>query len=192
MDVRRLGDSRQTVRPRAGGVAAGLLSRLLSRRSPKKSVPSLPGGVSSKHVDVEDLAARVDILIADGHFSGVIRVNRAGATVLERAAGWAHRAYQVPMTVDTRLAIASGSKWFTALVALSLAADGTMPLATPARELLGADLPLVDDRVTVEHPLAHRSGIGDYLDESAGYQVDHATSSTWRCRCISWPTATTI
>jgi CubicO group peptidase (beta-lactamase class C family) len=26
-------------------------------------------------------------------------------------------------------------------------------------------LPLVDDRVTVEHLLAHRSGIGDYLDE---------------------------
>lgn len=114
----------------------------------------------------------MDSLIADGHFCGVIRVDRAGATVLERAAGWAHRAYQVPMTVDTRLAMASGSKWFTALVVLSLAADGTLPLATPARELLGADLPLVDDRVTVEHLWGHRSGIGDYLDESAGYQVD--------------------
>ena len=31
--------------------------------------------------------------------------------------------------------------------------------------MLGADLPLIDDRVTVEHLLAHRSGIGDYLDE---------------------------
>jgi CubicO group peptidase (beta-lactamase class C family) len=31
--------------------------------------------------------------------------------------------------------------------------------------VLGADLPLVDDRVTIEHLLAHRSGIGDYLDE---------------------------
>ncbi len=121
---------------------------------------------------VEDSAARVDSLIADGQFSGVIRVDRAGATVLERAAGWAHRAHQIPMTVDTRLAIASGSKGFTALVVLSLAADGTLPLATPARELLGADLPLVDDRVTVEHLLGHRSGIGDYLDESDGHQID--------------------
>jgi CubicO group peptidase (beta-lactamase class C family) len=33
------------------------------------------------------------------------------------------------------------------------------------RELLGDDLPLVDDRVSVEHLLAHRSGIGDYIDE---------------------------
>jgi CubicO group peptidase (beta-lactamase class C family) len=123
-------------------------------------------------VEAEGLAARVDRLIAESRFSGVVRVDRAGATVLERAAGWAHRAHQVPMTIDTRLAMASGSKGFTALVALSLAADGTLPLTTPARELLGADLPLVDDRVTVEHLLSHRSGIGDYLDESAGHQID--------------------
>jgi CubicO group peptidase (beta-lactamase class C family) len=31
--------------------------------------------------------------------------------------------------------------------------------------LVGEDLPLVDPAVTVEHLLAHRSGIGDYLDE---------------------------
>ena len=31
--------------------------------------------------------------------------------------------------------------------------------------MLGTDLPLIDDAVTVEHLLAHRSGIGDYLDE---------------------------
>ena len=73
-------------------------------------------------------------------------MDRAGDTVVERAAGWAHRAHRVPMTVDTRLAMASGSKGFTALVAMSLAADGTLPLTTRARELLGADLPLVDSQ----------------------------------------------
>ena len=113
----------------------------------------------------------LDALIAEKDFSGVVRVDRAGETVLERAAGFAHRAYRVPMTVDTRLAIASGSKAFTALVVLSLAAEGALPLTTRVRELLGDDLPLVDDRVTVEHLLAHRSGIGDYLDENAGYQI---------------------
>jgi CubicO group peptidase (beta-lactamase class C family) len=123
-------------------------------------------------VGVDDLAARVDRLIAESRFSGVVRVDRAGDTVLERAAGWAHRAHQVLMTIDTRLAIASGSKGFTALVLLSLAADGTLPMTTRARELLGADLPLVDDRVTVEHLLSHRSGIGDYLDESGDYRID--------------------
>ena len=121
---------------------------------------------------VEGLAERVDALITETQFSGVIRVDRAGETVLERSPGWAHRAHQIPMTVDTRLAMASGSKEFTGLVALSLAADGTLPLTTRARDLLGDDLPLIDGGVTVEHLLAHRSGIGDYLDENEGYQID--------------------
>ena len=33
------------------------------------------------------------------------------------------------------------------------------------RSVLGTDLPLIDDRVTVEQLIGHRSGIGDYLDE---------------------------
>jgi CubicO group peptidase (beta-lactamase class C family) len=57
---------------------------------------------------------------------------------------------------------------------MSLVQDGVLDLGTTARSLLGRDLPLVDDRVTVEHLLAHRSGIGDYLDEgTAGSATDH-------------------
>ncbi len=48
---------------------------------------------------------------------------------------------------------------------MSLVEDGVLELATTARSLLGDDLPLIGDDVTVEHLLGHRSGIGDYLDE---------------------------
>lgn len=116
-------------------------------------------------MDREELAEHVAAVAAESRFSGVVRVDVAGETVLERADGWAHRAHRVPMAVDTRLGTASGTKGLTALAVLDLAAEGTLPLATPARALLGADLPLVDDRVTVEHLLAHRSGIGDHVDE---------------------------
>ena len=51
---------------------------------------------------------------------------------------------------------------------MSLVEDGTLDLETTARSVLGDDLPLIDDDVTIEHLLAHRSGIGDYLDEDAG------------------------
>jgi CubicO group peptidase (beta-lactamase class C family) len=44
-------------------------------------------------------------------------------------------------------------------------------MSTTARSVLGADLPLIGDDVTIEHLLAHRSGIGDYLDEEAGCDV---------------------
>ena len=39
-----------------------------------------------------------------------------------------------------------------------------LDLTTTARSVLGDDLPLIDDAVTVEQLLAHRSGIGDYFD----------------------------
>jgi CubicO group peptidase (beta-lactamase class C family) len=48
---------------------------------------------------------------------------------------------------------------------MSLVEDGRLDLGTTARSVLGEDLPLIDDDVTVEHLLAHRSGIGDYFDE---------------------------
>lgn len=107
--------------------------------------------------------------LAESGFAGVVRVDVEGRTDLRAAYGLADRARQVPMTVDTRLGTASGSKTLTALAVLSLVEDGVLSLSTTARSLLGDDLPLVADDVTVEHLLSHRSGIGDYLDEDADF-----------------------
>jgi CubicO group peptidase (beta-lactamase class C family) len=120
------------------------------------------------------LVAAVDALARGTGFSGVVRVDRAGQVLVERAYGLAHRGFGVPNTPATRFGVASVTKGLTALAVASLAEDGVLPLDTPARELLGADLPLVDDAVTVEHLLAHRSGIGDHLDESGDWSpTDH-------------------
>jgi CubicO group peptidase (beta-lactamase class C family) len=91
---------------------------------------------------------------------------------LAKAYGLANRGYEIPNEVDTRFAIASGTKGLTALTVVSLVQDGLLELSTAARSLLGPDLPLVADDVTVEHLLSHRSGIGDYLDEEAELDVD--------------------
>lgn len=101
--------------------------------------------------------------------AGVVQVDRGANTLTSRAWGLADRRHAVPMTPEHRVAIASGSKAFTALAVLSLVADGELRLDTRARDLLGADLPLIDDAVTIEHLLAHRSGIGEYLDDEADY-----------------------
>ncbi|GAB3140525.1 serine hydrolase domain-containing protein [Amycolatopsis stemonae] len=98
-------------------------------------------------------------------FSGVVLVNRGEETLLAEASGYAHLGYGVENTLDTRFAIASGTKGFTALVVVGLIADGHLGLTTRARDVLGDDLPLIDDRVTVEHLLTHTSGIGDYCDD---------------------------
>lgn len=118
------------------------------------------------------LGEQVDEVAAATGFAGVVRVDRADGTVVQRAYGLAHRALRVPMTVGVRLGMASGSKALTALTVLALADDGTLPLRVPARALLGADLPLVDDGVTVEHLLAHRSGVGEHVPED-GDITDH-------------------
>ncbi|QUQ65100.1 serine hydrolase domain-containing protein [Kutzneria sp. CA-103260] len=112
-----------------------------------------------------DLGAEVDRVATETSFSGVVRLDRDGVTVFERAYSMAHRGLGVPNTVDTRFAIASGSKALTALSVMALIDDGTLELTTTARSVLGSDLPLIDDAVTVEQLLAHRSGIGDYYDE---------------------------
>ena len=118
------------------------------------------------------LDREIDDLAAETGFSGVVRVDRGGRTEIEQAYGEAHRGFGIPNTVDTRFALASGTKGLTALTVVRLVDEGMLELATPARSLLGDDLPLVGDDVTVEHLLAHRSGIGDYLDEDTDVDVD--------------------
>lgn len=108
----------------------------------------------------------VEQIAAETVFSGVVRVERGGVVEDERAFGLADRAHGIAMTPLTRIGVASGAKTFTALTVLALVERCDLTLDTTARSLLRHDLPLVDDGVTVLHLLSHRSGIGDYLDES--------------------------
>jgi CubicO group peptidase (beta-lactamase class C family) len=124
---------------------------------------------------MSSLRDRVDRVAAEKDFSGVVRVDRGAVIEFAAAYGLANRAAGIENTVDTRFAIASGVKGLTALAVVSLVEDGTVELSTTARSLLGDDLPLIDEAVTIEHLLAHRSGIGDYFDEeTAGAITDYA------------------
>lgn len=118
-----------------------------------------------------DVAA-LDAAAAEERFSGVVSVDVADERVVERCYGMAHRGYGAPVTAGMAFALASGSKTFTALSVLRLVEDGALRLDQPVRTILGDDLPLIDDGVTIEHLLSHTSGIGDYLDEDGGWEVD--------------------
>jgi len=108
-----------------------------------------------------------------GDFSGVVRLDRGDDVELVKAYGLAHRGHEIPNTVDTRFATASGTKGLTAVTVASLIEDGSLELSTTARSVLGPDLPLIRDDVTIEHLLSHRSGIGDYLDEETSDIADY-------------------
>jgi CubicO group peptidase (beta-lactamase class C family) len=117
------------------------------------------------------LEPEIDAIAAANDFSGVVRTDRDGEVELAKAYGLAHRGHEIPNAVDTQFAIASGVKGLTAVAVVSLIEDGSLEFSTTARSVLGRDLPLISDDVTVEHLLSHRSGIGDYLDEDADHEI---------------------
>ncbi len=121
---------------------------------------------------VDELVETLDRMASDTSFSGAVRIDRGDDAPFAKAYGFANRGYGIANTIDTQFAIASGVKGLTALSVVSLIEEGTLEWGTTARSVLGRDLPLIDDRVTVEHLLAHRSGIGDYLDESDEHQIN--------------------
>ncbi|WP_344062069.1 serine hydrolase domain-containing protein [Microbacterium pumilum] len=123
-------------------------------------------------IDVRALGATLDAQARTDALSGVISLDVDADIVFAAAYGMADRAHGIPNTVDTRFAMASASKAFTAAAVWSLVDDGTLRLDTPVRDILRADLPLIDDGVTIEHLLSHTSGIGDYLDEESDWEVD--------------------
>jgi len=115
----------------------------------------------------------IDAVAAESRFTGALRIDQGGELVLERAYGLARRDVEIPNAPETQFATASGLKSLTAVAVMCLVEDGVLGLDTTARSVLGDDLPLITDDVTVEHLLAHRSGIGDYLDEDAEeYETD--------------------
>lgn len=124
---------------------------------------------------MDDAIGGLDAIAAKQRFSGVVAV-LGGENDLVRAYGLANRSTGTAVTADTRFGMASGSKAMTAIVIASLVSEGALTFDTRARELLGSDLPLIDDGVTVLQLLTHTSGIGDYLDEEAWEPTDYVLS----------------
>lgn len=122
----------------------------------------------SMHVALD----RLEQLARAQDFSGVARVQRHGKVIIEFACGQSDRANDRINNLETRFAVASGTKAFTALTIMSLVESGALTLDTTVRSVVLDDLPHVDETVTIDHLLTHRSGVGDYLDETTAGDID--------------------
>lgn len=123
----------------------------------------------------------LDASISAHGFSGVVSIRRHGQLVYERAAGYADRSNRLVNTRTTRFAIASGTKFLTALAIGKLIAAGKLTLSTRLQECIALDFPQqYSPDITIRHLLTHTSGIPDYLDEEKVADFDHfVVSRPW-------------
>ena len=116
-------------------------------------------------INLDKLAEKVRMKAEETSFSGAVSFFSGDEPLYEEAFGYADMAEKRLNNVNTRFAIASGTKFFTALGIGTLIDTGRLSLDTTVKEIFGKDLSYVDSRATIAHLLSHTSGIYDYYDE---------------------------
>jgi CubicO group peptidase (beta-lactamase class C family) len=131
-------------------------------RSRRRARAGLRRVREARAAGMTELEQEIDAVAAETGFSGAVRVDRGGQGRARQGvrpcSPWLSRS-RTPSTRVSRPR--AGRKGLTALAVVSLVDAGSLELSTTARSVLGEDLPLIADDVTIEHLLAHRSGIGD-------------------------------
>ena len=126
----------------------------------------------------------LDERVAGHEFSGSALVRRGGETLFSYAGGLAHRGLGVPVTGQTRFAVASVTKMVTATTALRLVERGALALDQPVLDVLpaGQRTAALTPAVTLHHLLSHTSGLPNYHFDAA-QTWDSFTSSWDRVPC---------
>ena len=120
----------------------------------------LPLVVAPSVAPAQSLSARLDstMRVAErAGFSGVVRIERAGVTLLEQGYGFANRAEKTPFTPATVVQIGSNTKDFTAVAILQLQQAGKLSMNDSiGRYFAGAPADKRD--ITLRQLLNHRAG----------------------------------
>ena len=116
-------------------------------------------------LDIASLEAAITEQHLQRPFSGVIFIRENNQTVLAQGYGFANKADEIPVRVDTRFGVASGAKIFTAVAICQLIEKGLLTFDTYLKNCLNITFPEFDPAITIQHLLTHSSGIPDYFDE---------------------------
>lgn len=114
---------------------------------------------------MKELTGKIEEAALEMDFSGVISIFRDDSTVLSKAFGYRDVSNKLNNTTNTRFAIASGTKLFTALGIGVLIEQGVISLSTRVKEIDRECTGFIDERATILQLLTHTSGIYDYYDE---------------------------
>ncbi|MFW6287482.1 MAG: serine hydrolase domain-containing protein [bacterium] len=108
---------------------------------------------------------KLNKVIEEKEFSGVVYIEKEGKVIFEEAYGYADRSNLIPNKINTSFGIASGCKLFTAIAILQLIEKGSLSLDTYLKDCLKIDFPKFDPSIKIRHLLNHSSGVPDYFDE---------------------------
>lgn len=117
------------------------------------------------------IQALFDYRVWSGARSGYIAMfARDGKIVYATTAGWADVERRIPMTLDTRVRIASMTKPITAVAAMTLVQDGLLSL---------------DDPVSKSIPIAAKRGVATRHERNAegGFDTVPLSSPCWCATC---------
>lgn len=130
--------------------------------------------------NIADIPADAVARIAGANnFSGVISVAPlAGGVSLDLGFGHADRANRIPNTIETRFAMASGCKGFTAAAVWLLIEEGRIALETRLSDCVTSRQFHFGSAVTIGQLLNHTSGIPDYFSE----EIESDYAALWRER----------
>ena len=95
-------------------------------------------------------------------FSGTVLVEKGGKTLYHESFGLADRAFNVPVTNDTRFKAASITKVFTAVLILQLVEQGKLDLQAPIKAYLPSYAGEAAGKASIHNLLNHTSGIENF------------------------------
>ena len=122
----------------------------------------------------EDGSSQLDRLMQQyhdlEHFNGAVLVVANGSEVLRKGYGFANLDWRIANTPETRFAIGSVSKSFTALVVLQLAELGVLDLDATISEYLPKYRNDTGSVITIRHLLTHTDGVPNYTSDTSFWQ----------------------
>jgi len=128
-------------------------------------VPSAPTRMALTPTPTLDaIATRLDQYIqGQSGFSGAVLVAQKGKVLLEKGYGLADRQNDVPNTPQSKFAIGSMTKAFTAMSIMILQERGKLSVQDPICNYI-KDCPATWKAITLHHLLTHTSGIPNYTN----------------------------
>ncbi|MGD9143303.1 MAG: serine hydrolase domain-containing protein, partial [Dehalococcoidia bacterium] len=116
-------------------------------------------------LNIEKLEQDIQDQVEFDTFSGVVAIFQGNIPIIQKAYGYADIANKRKNKVNTKFAIASGTKFFTALSIGRLIDEGKLTPDTTVHEVFRKDFSYIDSQATISQIMTHTSGIYDYYDE---------------------------